>query len=199
VTAYQTTASWIHHLLKFDERYGPQPLVDLPWLAGPLTTLVTLLLVAAAVAAGWLVSRELPTAQGRLLRFGMLSALMIPLQPVGEEHSFVLLLPATLTALVVAVDAEPGTRRGLLVTSAALGAALLAVPMPFWDAALTPGWRALLAYPKLYGALFIAMSLAVALAAEPSLWRALAHKRLADLRAGVSALRPRRAWADETS
>lgn len=185
VTAYQTTSSLIHHLLKPDARFSPDPLLDLPWLAAPLSTLTVLALLAAAVTAGWLVCRELPPARGRLLRFTLLWALMIAVQPVGEEHSYAVLLPPMLIALVAAVDAEPGWRRGLQTMTAALGAVLLTVPLPFLDDALWPGWRALLAYPKLYGVLLVTVSLATAQVAEPGLWRALAGQRLAELRAGL--------------
>lgn len=185
VTAYQTTSSLIHHLFKFDARFSPDPLVDLPWLASPLSMLMTLTLLGAAVAAGWLVARDLPIAQGRLLRFSMISALMIAVQPVGEEHSYAVLLPAVLIALVVAVDAAPGVRRGLMVSTAALGALLTAVPLPFLDSALVFGWRAFLAYPKLYGVLLVTTSLAVAQVAEPALWCVLARQRLTELRAAL--------------
>jgi hypothetical protein len=185
VTAYQTTSSLIHHLFKFDARFSPDPLIDLPWLASPLSVLTTLVLLGAAVATGWLVARDLPGAQGRLLRFSMISALMIAVQPVGEEHSYAVLLPAALIALVVAVDAAPGARRELMVSTAALGAMLIAVPLPFLDGALVFGWRALLAYPKLYGVLLITLSLAIAQVAEPAVWRELARQRLTELRAAL--------------
>jgi len=185
VTAYQTTSSLVHHLFKFDARFSPAPLVDWPWLVSPLSMLTTASLLAAVFSAGWLVARELPCARGRLLRFSMIAALMVAMQPVGEEHSYAVLLAPVLVALVAAVDAEPGVRRGLTVWTAATGALLLAAPLPFLDDALVSGWRAFLAYPKLYGALLVTASLAVTQAAEPALWRALARQRLSELRAAL--------------
>lgn len=152
VTAYQTTSSLIHHNLKAAEPGGMQPLADMPWLAQPVSTVTNVALLAVAVAIGWL---RWPQPSGHLanaVRFSLLLSLAVPLQPLGEEYHYVLLLPAVWTALTLASGPVSGVARGLLL----VGVTLIALPYPITEPWFEPGARAFLAYPTLYGALLIA-------------------------------------------
>ena len=178
VTAYQTTTSFIHHNLHVEPQSNTAPLADLPAIVAPLATGVNVLLFGLAALAGWILHRELDGKRLRLVRFGLLSALMVPLQPLGEEYHYVLVLPTVLSALTLALAAEPGLRRELMLLLAVLGALLIAAPLHHTHPSLSPGIRALLAYPKLYGGLLIAGSMAVYIVVEPAYWRERIRDRL---------------------
>ncbi|CAN5599981.1 hypothetical protein BH23CHL2_BH23CHL2_15780 [soil metagenome] len=160
VTAYQTTTSFIHHNLHAEPRSNASPLVDLPAVVVPLAATVNILLFGLAALAGWVLQRELDGKRLRLARFGLLSALMIPLQPLGEEYHYTLTLPAILSALVLALAEPRGARREVMLLLAAAGTLLITAPLHHTHPSLSPGFRALLAYPKLYGGLLIAASMA---------------------------------------
>jgi hypothetical protein len=186
VTAYQTLSSFVYHLTRAEPAFAPQPLVDAGWLARPLSSLLGGLVVVACVLAGWVVTRELDPARRRLLCFALLGVVAVPLQPVGEEHHYTLVLPSVWVALGTLSWTGLGCRGRahlwLRLIPAVLGSLLLAAPIPFRSGALRDGWHALGAYPKLYGAALIALALASTLAAPPRAWPA----RIAARRAGVT-------------
>lgn len=137
VTPYQTTAGFFSHLFRPDTLWNPAPLANLPWLATVLTILAT---GGALVVTGWV---------GRLAPAGLFLAALIPLStillPKAEEYHFVLLLiPA---AILLAYPQKLATKPKVLLIAAI---ALLMLPIPYWHPALSAGWLALLAYPRLY-------------------------------------------------
>jgi len=170
VTAYQTTTSFIHHNLHAEPQSNTAPLADLPVIVAPLATGVNLLLLGLAALAGWILHRELDGKHLRLARFGLILALMVPVQPLGEEYHYVLALPAVLSALTLALAAQPGLRRELMLLLAVLGALLIAAPLHHTHPSLSPGFRAFLAYPKLYGGLLVASAMATYLVIAPAHW-----------------------------
>jgi hypothetical protein len=117
------------------------PLIDAPWLASALWWALTLALLGVTLAA--VMRRPTPWTPMAAM------CLVVPLQPAGEEYHYTLLLPVLLVLLAI-------LRRPLALT-AVLGAALLfALPAYFVDTAAFGGWpRALLAYPRMYGALLL--------------------------------------------
>lgn len=146
VTAYQTTRSF---LCRFLAPGGPADAFapPLPWQAmavlgalALLTLVLNLRLAAREATAGFLV----------MIIWGILFA------PVGEQHHHVLmLLPASWLIVQWRNDGLP--------SAAARGALLLALlcyvaPIPFLAPALQAGSRALLAYPRLYGAWLLLLS-----------------------------------------
>ncbi|MEZ4568789.1 MAG: hypothetical protein R2849_00350 [Thermomicrobiales bacterium] len=171
VTAYQTTTSFIHHNLHADPRSNADPIVDLPSVVVPLTTTLNLILFSAAAVAGWVLQRRMEDERLRVARFGLLSALMIPLQPLGEEYHYVLVLPAIFSVLLVGLAEPSGLRRELILALGALGTLLIAMPLHQTSPSLSPGFRALLAYPKLYGGLMIAGAMSVQLVIAPASWQ----------------------------
>jgi len=181
VTAYQTTTSFIHHNLHVEPRSNAAPLVDAPAIVAPLATALNLALFGLAVLAGWVLQRDMDRRRLRLARFGLLSALMVPLQPLGEEHHYMLALPAVLTALCLSLAEPAGERRSLMLLLAALGTLLIAAPLHHTHPSLSPGLRALVAYPKLYGGLLIAGTMTAHLVIAPAGWQARIRATLARL------------------
>jgi len=72
--------------------------------------------------------------------------LSVILVPAAEQYHYVLLFPAFLLAAH-----SPTVPRPLLYVAAIL----IALPLSYTDKALSAGWWALLAYPRLYGAIFL--------------------------------------------
>lgn len=140
VTAYQTTRGFAAHLLRYSAQGSPVPLVDWPVVAVALP----LLLGGAAVAATMWRGRTAPLRP----LFAALTVLSVLLAPVAEEHTYIwMLIPL---ALLLAAW-QQGRLRGWRVGVALLAAALVLLPLPYEHPALVAGWRALLAYPRLYG------------------------------------------------
>jgi hypothetical protein len=193
VTAYQTLPSFVYHLTRAEPVYAPHPLLDAGWLARPLSSLVGGLVIIACVLAGWVMTREVDPARRRLLRFALLGAVAVPLQPVGEEHHYTLVLPSVWVALGTlswtGADRWGRAHLWLRLMPAVLGSLLLAAPIPFRSDLLRDGWHALGAYPKLYGAALIALALAATLAAPPREWPARIDARRAQVARCVARLR----------
>src|SRR5262249_53421023 len=77
-------------------------------------------------------------------------ALIVPVAPIGEGYHYVLLFPAVVIAWWWFVRARPGREIGIAL---AVCTVLLCVPGRFyWSDRLRDGWAALLAYPRVYGA-----------------------------------------------
>lgn len=140
VTAYQTTAGFFSHLFRFDPAWNPAPLADWPGLAA----LLPLLVGGAAVLLTCWWGRWAST----LHLLAALTPLSVVLLPVAEEHHFVILL-IPIFILVAGLLEYGGSRWawGLL----GLALALLVAPIRYESLALSRGWLALLAYPRLYG------------------------------------------------
>jgi hypothetical protein len=146
VTALQTLASLLRQLFVYDPSYTPAPLLNAPLLA------IGLWIALAAACVGRTVlgaQRHAP-----LLTGAAALCFIAPLQPAGEQHHYVMLLTPLFVALLLAPWLMPATP--LTALPMALGAALLLAPSYFLDNAAWAGWpRALLAYPRVYGALLI--------------------------------------------
>jgi Glycosyltransferase family 87 len=143
VTAYQTVTSLFGHLLDHDARWNPAPLVDAPWAARTLTLGVTL--GALVLSARWVWQAE----KGCLLSMALCMALVVTNTPFAEGYHYLL----TLVPLLVAGWWAWRRRLGWVAWSVlALAALLLGAPLPYKAAQLQAGWRALAAYPRVYGA-----------------------------------------------
>jgi len=149
VTAYQTTYGFFTHLFRFDLTWNPAPILDWPGLAQPLTLFVT---IATMTITLWL---------GRVTAlvidfFAALIPLGVVLLPVGEEHHFIILL-LPIFILVNDLIEHSSAKESLLLDWLLLGLALflLVAPIPYEHPALSVGWLAILAYPRLFGAWLI--------------------------------------------
>lgn len=146
VLAYQTWRSLALHVTTFDPLRSPAPpLAGLGrslWLGG------VAVILAVAFAAG---GRARPGTGG--LGFALWTCVALLLAPFAEDHHFVLIaLPA------VVLWAEAPHLRALVGLS-------LVLLLPSWgfdDPELSGGWRALLAYPRVWGTLLLFLGCALA-------------------------------------
>jgi hypothetical protein len=144
LTAYQTQHSFWHHLLAYEAQWNPQPWRDWPWLADGLTWLG----LAALLGAALYVAYKLDNND---LSFGLTVIVSLVLTPVTlGTHYALLLLPLFL--LANRLWKRPFSPSSLLFL---LAFALIALDLPYRSPALQAGLWALLAYPKLYGALIL--------------------------------------------
>jgi hypothetical protein len=145
VPAFQTLAGLLRQLLVFDPRWSPRPLVDAPWLALALWWAAALALLGATLR---LARREPATAALATL------CLVVPLQPAGEQYHYTLLLGVV---LVVLLAPNAWDRRRFWAMMGVVGGLMLLVGPPYFlDTAAWSGWPwALLAYPRMYGALLL--------------------------------------------
>ncbi|MBI1880351.1 MAG: DUF2029 domain-containing protein [Chloroflexi bacterium] len=145
VTAYQTTAGFFAHLFHFDPTWNPNPIANWPALAQLLTLLTTI--ASLTITLWW--GRSAP----EIKFFAALIPLSIVLLPVAEEHHFVILLIPIFSLIDDLYQYPPGSGVfSLDYILLALALCLLIVPIRYDDLALSAGWWALLAYPRLYGA-----------------------------------------------
>ena len=140
VTAFQTTPSFFQHLWVADPVWNPQPVAHWPW-AAPLTSLGL-----TAAAFGWTLwkSRRVKWE----VTFAALMVLSVICFPLAEEYHYtLLLLPVLVAARCLRQQCWP---LGLTLWFG-LSLFLLACPWDYKQPAWFDGWRALLAYPRLYG------------------------------------------------
>jgi len=155
---HQTLISLLHQLFVYDARWSPRPLVDAPWLASLVWWALAVALLgltlwramrALSRGAGAQGDARIAAARGAMA----LLCLVVPLQPAGEEHHYTLLLVVVLVLLLVPRVALGGSPLALAMT--ALGCVLLLVPFYY----VGDGWvgwpQALLAYPRMSGALLL--------------------------------------------
>ncbi len=143
--AFQTLRSFVLHLTTPSPLWGPDPVVNAPWLAPCLLGALALALVLA-------VGRRLRDV-GPLHAVALLSVLEIVLSPYAQEYHY------TLAILPVMVAA--GSARGWGAWAAlGVGTLLLLVPWDVQDPSRMAGWASLLAYPRLYGIVLVGAVLA---------------------------------------
>jgi hypothetical protein len=157
VPANQTLNSFWHHLFSFSAEWNPAPLIDLPWLADGLRYGSTFVLIAVTLirsrSRDWL-----------WLWFPALNLMPI-LAPIGEVHHetlFLLPIAVIVASLSFSGDSFEKPRRveTLLMVS---GLLLLIVPwLSLTGIAPWGGWRGLLAYPRLGGALLLWLAFMIA-------------------------------------
>lgn len=156
VTAYQSTAGLLRHLLALDATWNPGALANLPLVARGL---------GLAVGAWVAVVTVLVARRGRpdlVAAFAVTGAVLA--LNVAQEYTYTLLLLPAAVALgrcASATHVRPAWTAWL-----AIAIALLAAPLPYRSSAIEDGWLALLAYPRLYGAWLLWAWLAREIAAE---------------------------------
>src|SRR5207247_1395189 len=86
------------------------------------------------------------------LAFAAWAALSVVLSPVSLDYHYSLVLPSIAIVLAYWRDTRPARAFSLVVAAAIV---LIGAPLPYKSPMLSVGGWALLAYPKLYGALLI--------------------------------------------
>lgn len=142
VTAYQTVPGFIRHLFAYDRIWNPIPLADWPIFASLASLLISFAFAGVASSRAKQTSLEWTFCMGLLLS--------VILVPAAEQHHYILLFPAFL----LAADSL-SVPKALLYGSAAL----VALSLDYTAKDLTQGGWALLAYPRLYGAILLFIAL----------------------------------------
>ncbi|GAB4163817.1 MAG: hypothetical protein Fur0021_39210 [Candidatus Promineifilaceae bacterium] len=162
VTAYQTWLSWSHHFFIYDAQWNPTPVAALPALADWLYGLGAAGMVGATAWLARAASRSsVPDADvigAPDLLFAATVTLGVVLSPLALDYHYALLLLPVFILLQWMCQAylarqaqQPAWYIGLLL----LALLAVAADLPYRSPRLVEGWWALLAYPKLYGALLL--------------------------------------------
>lgn len=168
-TAYQSLPGFWAHLLRADLTFNPAPLVDWP----PGAALFTALDVTLMIGVSLYFARKLPLDEA----FAVVAVASVITAPFVEQHQYVVLMLPVFIALAQSSYVIPGehssrriplTSNGMeiprrfaprsevvLTVFLVLALAFIALPLPFQSSQLAAGWLALLAYPRLYGALLL--------------------------------------------
>ena len=142
VTAIQSTAGLVRHLFAPDATWNPGAVADLPLLARGL---------GFALAAWVVVVTTLVARRGRAdLAAGLAVAASVLALNMAQEYTHSLMVIPAVIAIGRALETGSGSR--LRTAWLAIAVALVAAPLPYRDPALTEGWLALFAYPRVYGA-----------------------------------------------
>ncbi len=149
-TAYQDLPGFWLHLLRRDVVWNPAPLLDAPTIASALAILTALMLAWITFQAVW--TNRFDPRSSPALAFAAWSALELIVSPVSEDYHYSLLLVPSAIMLAYWRDALRDWRS---LAALAVGVALVGAPVPYKLPSLAAGAWALLAYPKLYGALVI--------------------------------------------
>jgi hypothetical protein len=145
VTAYQTVLSLFKQLFTFDATWSPRPLADVPILVNIVVPIIGVTLAAATL----FISRRRDPATGAMAML----CLLVPFQPTGEQYHYTFLFVVILVLLPLL-----NWRRVDRVTWTMFVAALVlfALPSYFLDSNRFTGFPiALIAYPRMYGALVL--------------------------------------------
>jgi hypothetical protein len=143
ITAYQTLPGFARHLFVVGP-FSPRPLYASP----PLAQLVEYGGAALLLSGATIVSLR---ARNRDLSFVAFVMIGLILSPLALDYHYMLALVPI--AILAARLARRQRRWLFLILTAAY--ALIAADLPYRSPALTEGAWAILAYPKLYGALLL--------------------------------------------
>ena len=161
VTAYQSVTGLFRHLFTRDQTWNPAPLLRAPLVASVAPWVVVLVLVSVGL---WVAHRH-PTDDRVFAAFVIAGVVASPL---ALDYTYTTLL------LPIAVALAWVRRRGSPWAWAPVAAAIvpIALDLPYRSPRLTAGAWALLAYPKLAGALLLWAGLLVAASLAPRRERA---------------------------
>lgn len=155
VTAFQSLGGLVRRLFVPDPTWNPRPLLDAPFVADVLVLATQLALAGIVLALGWR-DREPGLALSAAVLAGLLAS------PFSQDYTYVqAVVPAAFVLSALQGRRVPGR------TLAAF-AGLLLIGASGWHKlpAFQDGAAALLAYPKVYGALIL-LVLTVRLSTEP--------------------------------
>jgi hypothetical protein len=146
VAAYQTLTGFFRHFTTFDSTWNPAPLVDWPVAGNALA-----LLAAAGVLAVSLACAARSAPQSNEVLFGAFALLGVILSPLSLDYHYVLALPAMIILGRWAYSQRSRWAWPVLL----LATLMIALDLPYRSPRVSAGLSALLAYPKLYGALML--------------------------------------------
>jgi hypothetical protein len=155
VTAYQTVSSFFSHLFIYEAHWNPEPLITAGWLGEGLIWLVTAILLI--VSCVWVGKTVLPHRFTRDLHFAIFTILSVILSPLALDYHYpLLLLPIGVVLAWIIRSWTTGNRWSVVIFGLwAMAVFAIGADLPYRSPRLTVGIWALLAYPKLYGALLL--------------------------------------------
>jgi hypothetical protein len=142
VTAYQTIHSLFNHLTTFNQQWNPAPVVNLS-LLGNLGSFLSILAVLTFTSIKFI---KIPKSD---LAFGAFVAAGLMISPVSLDYHYTMMLLPIILLLKLAMKNQSYIVWGVL----ALSILLIGSYIPYTSSKVTNGWIAILAYPKLYGAI----------------------------------------------
>jgi hypothetical protein len=145
VAAYQTVPGLVRRLTVMDSQWNPRPLVD----AGRLGIAASWLAILALVVVTAVVAARRHAGDDSI--FAAFAALSVIASPVSLDYHYVLTLLPIAILFAREREEQNEARMGLL----GLAVLLIAARLPHLSPSGADGARALLAYPKLYGALLL--------------------------------------------
>ncbi|MDH3268651.1 MAG: DUF2029 domain-containing protein [Ignavibacteria bacterium] len=142
VTAYQSVHSFFHHLFVFDAQWNLEPLINLPLIGKSLTIIFSLgILIVTIVSA--LKFKKSDLAFGSFIIAGLI------LNPATIDYHYMLIL----IPIIILIDWLKNNCSFSMWAIFLFSFLLIALSIPYTSAKVTSGLWAVLAYPKLYGAL----------------------------------------------
>ncbi len=149
-SGYQTVTSLFGHLFIRDPIYSPRPVANLPLVAQCASALVTVCAIVLSVRSQRL---DDESRHARALSIAVFDALVVSLAPIAETYHYLLVLPAVAIAWSWALETRPSIGTWVTLAAATL---LLMIPQKLYIApGIQAGWSALLAYPRVYGAVVL--------------------------------------------
>jgi hypothetical protein len=148
MTAYQTPTSLFGHLFTYDAQWNSAPLFDAPILTSVFISVTTIGLIGLSLIVEVQRTLRKQPANNDLI-FAIFVIVSVLIVPVALDYHYTMLL---LPVIILAAQ-KWSTKRSWFVL--ALGIALISTAIDYQQPALSVGWWALLAYPKLYGALLL--------------------------------------------
>ena len=142
VTAYQTIHSISHHFTTYDQQWNPEPLLKLPILGNLLSVIFSLSLIIVT-------SMNTLKFKKMNLSFGAFIIAGIVISPASLDYHYVLLL----IPIIILLDWLRKNSNKLLWFTLFLFYLMICLPLPYSSLRVTGGVWAILAYPKLYGAI----------------------------------------------
>jgi len=142
VTAYQTIHSFFYHFLILNQQWNPEPVINLPALGKILSTLSVLIVLI-------LISFKAHHLKKSDLAFGAFVAAGLIVSPASLDYHYIISLLPIFILISRVLKNQSRTVWAALI----LFIILIAVYIPYTSPKVTDGWLAILAYPKLYGAI----------------------------------------------
>lgn len=144
VTAYQSVHSFFHHLFVFDMRWNPWPISDLPLVANSLTIIFTLIIIVISIL--FVIKHKDPQ-----LSFAVFITIGVLINPASIDYHYLVILIPFLIMLSRLNENSSAIHWSVFIISYLL----IAVKLPYTSNKVSGGYWALLAYPKLFGAIIL--------------------------------------------
>ncbi len=142
VTAYQSIHSFFYHFFVLNEKWNPEPIFNLA-IIGKLLTIMVSLTILIITSISSFKNKRSDIALGLFIIAGLI------LNPATIDYHYILILIPVIILLDWLRNNSSFRMWGIFLVSFIL----IALSIPYTSSKVTSGIWAILAYPKLYGAL----------------------------------------------